>query len=92
MMWDGNGYFGGGAGWGGWFMFVLMALFMVAIVVAIIYFVRFLAQPQSAPPHVYQAISPVAPPESPKDILKRRYAAGEIDREHFQQRLHDLDS
>jgi uncharacterized membrane protein len=29
-------------------------------------------------------------PESPKDILKRRYAAGEIDREQYLQRLGDL--
>jgi uncharacterized membrane protein len=28
---------------------------------------------------------------SPKDILKRRYAAGEVGREDFLQRLHDLD-
>ncbi len=90
MMWDGNGYFGGGAGWGGWFMFVFMVLFMVAIVVAVIYFVRFLAQPQGAPPQVYQAMPPFAARESPKEILQRRYAAGEIDREEYLQKLGDL--
>jgi putative membrane protein len=89
MMWDGNGYFGG-AGWGGWFMIVLMALFMVAIVIAVIYFVRFLAQPQSAPPQVYQAMPPITPHESPKDILQRRYAAGEIDRDEYLLKLGDL--
>jgi Predicted membrane protein (DUF2078). len=30
--------------------------------------------------------------ESPQDILKRRYAAGEIDREEYEKALHDLRS
>ena len=30
------------------------------------------------------------PPESPEAILKRRYAAGEIDRDTYEQRLADI--
>jgi putative membrane protein len=30
--------------------------------------------------------------ESPMDILKRRYASGEIDREEFEQKKQDLSS
>jgi len=37
-----------------------------------------------------QAPARVNAPESPKDILKRRYAAGEIEREEYLQKLGDL--
>ena len=36
------------------------------------------------------APTPMNAPESPKDILKRRYAAGEIEREEYLQKLGDL--
>ena len=78
MMWD----YGGA--WGAW-MFLFMIVFVVAIVVAVVFLVRGLSSPGQAP----RSSSPEGP--SPKDILKRRYAAGEIDREEFQQRLHDLE-
>ena len=95
MMW--NGYFGHGAGWEGWLMFMFMIVFAVAAIVAVVYFVRYLAQPQAAQAHVaapaaqFVAPSVVAPAaESPQDILKRRYAAGEIEREEYLQKLGDL--
>jgi putative membrane protein len=72
-----------GAGWEAWGTFVLMLVVVIAIIVAIVYFMRAVAGP-SAPN------SSSAPPESPRDILKRRYAAGEIDREEYQQKLNDL--
>ena len=94
MMWDGYG--GHGAGWEGWLMLLFMILFVVAVIVAIVFLVRYLAQPQAAqtqvlPPQAAQAGPPaVAEPESPTDVLKRRYAAGEIDREEYLQKLGDL--
>jgi putative membrane protein len=77
-------YYGGG--WGAWVMFLVMTVFVVAIVVAVVFLLRGLTTGGQTPPR-----SPSEGP-SPKDILKRRYAAGEIDREEYLQRLHDLDS
>jgi uncharacterized membrane protein len=37
-----------------------------------------------------QATLSLAPPSSPQDLVKRRYAAGEIDREEYLQKLQDL--
>ena len=100
MMW--NGYFGQGAGWEGWLTPMFMIVFVVAIVIAIVYFVRYVGQPQAAtmqtvPPQQVVMAAPAAPTahtalaaESPQDILKRRYAAGEIEREEYLQKLGDL--
>ena len=88
MMWDGNGSWGSG---GGWVMLMFMIVFVVAVIVAIVFLVRYLGQASGgtasaggAPPAWTSA------PESPRDILKRRYAAGEIDRDEYLQRLSDL--
>jgi len=97
MMWN-DGYWGSGAGAGGWVMLVFMILFVVATIVAIVALVRYLGQPSagataaiSAAPAAY-GLTPAAAnvPESPKDILKRRYAAGEIERDEYLQKLGDL--
>ena len=95
MMW--NDYYGHGAGWEGWLMLMFMIVFAVAAIVAIVYFVRYLSQPQAAPtqfaqPQAAQFVAPgaVTAAESPQDILKRRYAAGEIEREEYLQKLGDL--
>lgn len=79
MMWD----YGGG--WG-WWMFLMMIIVVVAVVVGVVFLVRGVTTQGQTP----RSTVPEGP--SPKDILKRRYAAGEIDREEFQQRLRDLES
>jgi putative membrane protein len=76
-------YYGGG--WE-WLMFLVMIAFVAAVVVALVFAMRGLTWGSQTPPR--------SPSEaaSPKDILKRRYAAGELDREEYLQRLHDLDA
>jgi len=91
MMWDGNGHWGSGGRLGGWVMLMLVIVFVVAVIVAIVFLARYLSRtpggsssPAAAPP------TSTSEAESPKDILKRRYAAGEIDRDEYLQRLGDL--
>ena len=96
MMW--NDYYGHSAGWEGWVMVLFMIVFVVAAVIAVVYFVRYFAQPlatqaqvarpQAAQPAAPSAAAPAA--ESPQDILMRRYASGEIEREEYLQKLGDL--
>jgi putative membrane protein len=91
MMWDGNGYWGHGAGGDGWVMLIFMIVFVVAVVVAVVFLVRYLGQSSgAAAASAGIAPKPVNAPESPKDIVKRRYAAGEIEREEYLQKLGDL--
>jgi putative membrane protein len=70
-------------GWGGhWFGGLLMLLFWVLIIVGIAALVRgFL--PRSG------GVSPAAP-ESPLEILKRRYAKGEVDKAEFEEKKRDI--
>ena len=91
MMWDGNGYGDHGWGWEGWVMFVFMIIFAVAVIVAVVFLIKSLSQTSSpsagvtSPPPLQGSV-----PESPEDILKRRYAAGEIDRDEYLLRIGDL--
>lgn len=99
MMWDGNGPWGHGAAWGagGWLMGIGMIVILVAVVLLVVYLVRSttIQQTQTHPPAYY-----AAPPaqqtaeqravESARDIVQRRYAGGEIDREEYLQKLKDL--
>ena len=88
MMWDGNGHWGAG---GEWVMLMFMIVFVVAVIVAIVFLVRYLSQSSGGVSAAAEASpTPVNAPESPKDILKRRYAAGEIDRDEYLQKLGDL--
>ena len=72
-MWDG--------GWYGWiFGPIMMILVIAAVVAAIVLLVRWLGPP---------AHGPVTHPPSgraPLDILKERFARGEIDKEEFEER------
>ena len=91
MMWNDSGYWGHGAGWEGWVMLMFMIVFAVAIVIATVFLVRYLGQQSGgAPAAAENSPARVNAPESPKDILKRRYAAGEIEREEYLQKLGDL--
>jgi len=99
MMSDGNGPWGHGATWGagGWLMGIGMIVILVAVVLLVVYLVRSISnqRTQMHPPAYYAAPSahPAAEQrtlESPRDIVQRRYAGGEIDREEYLQKLKDL--
>jgi len=67
---------------GGW-MGIGMWIFWIVLIVVIVVLVRAFAGGGSA--------SPPSRQESPLDILKARYARGEIDDEEFQQRRRELE-
>ena len=72
-------------------MLVLIIVFVVAVIVAIVFLVRYLSRtPGGSSSAMAAPPASTSGPESPKDILKRRYAAGEIDREEYLQKLGDL--
>lgn len=70
----------GNWGWGGMILGpFMMLIFVVAIVVVVLLLVRWLGGPSST-----AASSPSA--KAPIDILKKRFARGEIDKEEFEER------
>ncbi len=79
MMWP----YGGGWGWGwmigGW---VMMVVFWGLVIFGIVALVRYLGSGQ-APAGPARA-------ETPLDILRRRYAAGELTKEQFDQMKRDV--
>jgi putative membrane protein len=76
MMWWGGGWFG--------MIFgpLFMILVLVAVIAAIALAIRWLGGPLygAAPPHH------VSPGRTPLDILKERFARGEIDKQEFEER------
>jgi putative membrane protein len=83
----GQGPGAGMMGWGygmGWLGMILMGLFWIAIIVGIIFLIRWLFVSTGARGH--GTISE----DSPLEILKRRYARGEINKEEFEQKRRDL--
>ena len=77
------GYHAWDGPWHGWFMGPFMMIIFLVIVVAVcVLLVRWLGGPgpgHSGPHHP-------APGRSPLDILKERFAKGEIDKEEFEER------
>jgi putative membrane protein len=81
----GPGMMGWGMGYGGgWLWTILMVIFWIAVIVGIVLLIRWLIlSTRTATPNQRQD-------ESAIDILKKRYARGEIDKEEFEQRKKDL--
>ncbi len=71
MMWGNQGFMG-----------VFMWIFWIAIIVGIIFLVKWIVM-QSRPGGQQQG-------ENSSEILKKRYARGEIDKEEFEQKKKDL--
>ena len=86
MMWNGNGHWGSGD----WATLALIVIAAIAVIVAIVFLVRYLSRPGGASSAAAAPPAPASGQESPTDILKRRYAAGEIDRDEYLQKLGDL--
>jgi putative membrane protein len=86
--WRGYGWgHGPGMGWGfgmGWFGLIIMALFWILIIVAIIFLIRWLMI-SSRMRSLGQK-----PEETALEILKKRYARGEIKKEEFEEKKRDL--
>jgi putative membrane protein len=83
----GQGVGPGMMGWGygmGWFGMILMGLFWIAIIVGIIFLIKWLFV--SAGTKSYGGDSG----DSALEILKKRYARGEINKEEFEQKKRDL--
>ena len=76
------------SGWGGGAlggaMYLGMIVFWVALVALLIWGIKGMVGPSVA------QTAPQPPPESAADVLKRRYAAGQIDAAEFEQKRHDL--
>ena len=78
-MWGHMGTYGGG--WGMGFGMIGMVLLGVLIIIGIVALVRWTSGsgPQS-PPHSKSAL----------DVLKERYARGEINKQEFEEKKHDV--
>jgi len=69
----------GGYGMGGFGFFMMIAVWLL-IIVGIVFLIRWLAVSTKT------AQSTPAAGETPVDILKKRYARGEIDKEEFEEK------
>jgi putative membrane protein len=74
-----------GSNWGmGWFGMIFMLAFWVLVIIALIFLVKWLIQATSG--------KKAAPTSSNRglEILKERYARGEIDKAEFDSKKHDI--
>lgn len=74
MNWH-DGYMGFGGGF--------MWLFWILLIVMVVVLIKWLTGTSSGSDHS-------GPVETPLDILKKRYANGEIDRQEFEQKKRDI--
>lgn len=72
-------------GWGmGWLGMIIMIVFWVLVIVGLVLLIRWLIQTTRGDREVYRRGS------SALEILKERYAKGEIDKEEFEKMKRDL--
>lgn len=92
----GPGMMGGyGTGWGmgsgmGWFGMVAMLAFWVLVVVAIVFLIRWLAVSSRVGGREARHLG--MQEDSALELLKKRYARGEIDKEEFEEKRKVLES
>ena len=83
----GQGMGPGMMGWGygmGWFGLIIMGIFWIAVIVGIIFLIRWIFVSTGVKGHGTTS------EDSPLEILKKRYARGEINKEEFEQKKRDL--
>lgn len=89
----------GHAAWPGILMAVGMGIFWIAVIVLVVWLVREYAGRRAVRSAAAPVATPIAgatyhqaatPVETPMQILERRYATGEIDRDEFLRRKEDL--
>ena len=90
VQWRGYGWGWGpgmmGYGYGmGWIGGIFMMVFCVAIIVGIIFLIRWLFVVSRTGAH-----GPIHGGDTALDILKKRYARGEIDKQEFEEKRKDL--
>jgi putative membrane protein len=68
----------------GWFGGIIMVLFWIAIIVGVILLIRWLIVSTKATSHGTSS------GDSALEILKKRYARGEINKEEFEEKKRDL--
>jgi putative membrane protein len=72
-------------GWGmGWFGMIFMMIFWVLVIVGLIFLIKWLIQTTKKEPEAMHSGSRAL------DILKERYARGEINKEEFEEKKRDL--
>jgi len=69
-----------GMGWGIGFGWIFMVIFWILLILGIVYLVKF----------VSVGVKKEEPKETALDILKKRYASGEINKEEFDRIKDDL--
>ncbi len=73
--------------WGfgmGWFGSIIMVIFWIAIIVALIFLIRWLVVSSRVRSYGQE------PDETALEILKKRYVRGEINKEEFEEKKRDL--
>ena len=90
MMWHGDDFWSLSMLGGGWLMFFGLILVTVLVVLLVVFLTRQATHPSGLGAGMAQTPPVTPPPDSPREILKRRYAAGEVDREDYLKRLSDL--
>ena len=78
--------FGFGFGW------IMMAIFWVVVIALAVWLLSLLFPRTAHNPSAGEPLRHAGASESPAEILKQRYARGEITKDQFDQMRHDLES
>jgi len=87
LQWGGYDRYGGYGmgpgmmgGYGGWFMGIVNIIFWIVVIIGVVYLIKFISSSSK------QGAKELKREDSALDILKERYAKGEINREEFEEK------